>query len=66
MTTLKEIETAIEQLSEAELAELRRWWDERDAQAFDERIARDAASGKLDDLAAQALAEHAAGRTRPL
>ena len=66
MSTVEEIERAIEHLHDAEFARLREWFDERDAQRFDDKIERDAKSGKLDDLARQALAHHAAGRTRQL
>jgi hypothetical protein len=66
MSTVEEIERAIEQLAEADLARLRDWFEERDANVFDAKIAGDAASGKLDALARQALADHDAGRTRKL
>lgn len=66
MSSVEEIERAIDKLSEAELARLRDWFEERDAQLFDDKIARDAAAGKLDELARRALADHDAGRTRKL
>jgi hypothetical protein len=66
MSTVEDIERAIERLPEVELARLREWFDERDAQLFDDKITRDAASGKLDDMARRALADHDAGRTRKL
>jgi hypothetical protein len=59
MSTVQEIEAAISKLSEADLAELRSWIWERD-------IERDAASGKLNYLAEEALQEHRAGKTRRL
>jgi hypothetical protein len=37
-----------------------------DVAEFDEKIERDAKFGKLDRLAAEALADHHAGRTREL
>jgi hypothetical protein len=62
MTKIEEIEKAIEQLSPAELAELRAWFEELDERVFDEKIERDARAGKLDKLVAEARANHAAGR----
>jgi hypothetical protein len=41
---------------------LRDWLEELDARLFDEKIARDAASGKLDTLMADARANIKAGR----
>jgi len=40
----------IPKLSATELAELREWFAERDADEWDREIERDAASGKLDRL----------------
>lgn len=59
MSTVQEIEQAIDRLRDDEVAELRAW-------LFDRDIARDAAAGKLDSLAAEAVQEDRAGRTRPL
>ena len=59
MSTVQEIEAAISKLSETDFAELRGWIWERD-------IERDAASGKLDFLAEEALQEHQANKTRAL
>jgi len=66
MTKLEQIQSTIEKLSTAEIAELREWLDELDARLFDEKIERDAKSGKLDKLAEQALSEHARGQSRKL
>lgn len=57
--SVQEIEKAIERLSDEEVAELRAW-------LFDRQIARDAAAGRLDSLADEALKEAHSGRTRPL
>jgi hypothetical protein len=59
MSTVREIEKAIEQLNEQELAELRQWLWERD-------IARDSAKGLLNEPVAEALREHREGKTRRL
>jgi hypothetical protein len=49
-----------------ELAEFRRWFAEFDGKASDRQIEQDAAAGKLDQLAAEALADCSAGSARRL
>lgn len=66
MTKIDEIKGAITALPEAEKSDLKRWLDEVDAQIFDDKIERDAASGKLDGLIAKARANYKAGRRTPL
>ncbi len=66
MTNLEKIQTEISELPEGEVAILRTWLNEIAAQEWDTQIERDAAAGKLDDLMAEALANHNAGRRRPL
>lgn len=50
MTKVQALEEEIGKLSAAELAELREWFAERDAEEWDREIEQDAASGKLDKL----------------
>ena len=59
MSTVEEIEQAIDKLSKAEVAEINAW-------LFDRQIARDTEAGILDDLAAEALKDLHEGRARPL
>lgn len=66
MTDVHRLEHEVAALSEAELAEFRRWYAEFDAEAWDRQLAVDAESGALDRLAAEAHQDHAAGRSRPL
>jgi hypothetical protein len=66
MTKLEKIENDIKGLTEAEFKALAAWMDEERARLWDEQIERDANAGKLDALAAEALADLAAGRTLPL
>lgn len=66
MGNVKSIEKAVESLPPAELAEFRRWFAEFDAAAWDKQIEQDAASGKLDGLAAETLADYRTGSTREL
>lgn len=62
MTALETIEREIMQLSKKELSEFRRWFAEFDADAWDAQIESDAAAGKLDNLAEEALNEHYSGK----
>ena len=55
MGSVKSIESAVESLPPVELAEFRRWFAEFDGNAWDRQIEQDAVSGKLDQLAAEAL-----------
>ena len=66
MTKVEKLEQQIASLSEKELNEFRRWYAEFDADAWDRQFEADAQSGALDKLAAEALADHAAGRSRPI
>jgi len=50
MTKVQALEVEIGKLSATELAELREWFSEREADHWDREIERDAASGKLDRL----------------
>jgi hypothetical protein len=66
MENVKSIENAVQSLPPAELAEFRRWFAEFDGDLWDSQIEQDAASGKLDPLAAEALADYRAGSARQL
>ncbi len=48
MSSVKEIESAISQLSRHDLAKLRAWLAAFDADAWDRQIEQDARSGRLD------------------
>jgi len=56
MSRVEQIENRIRDLTPAELAERRVWFEAFDADAWDAQIERDARAGKLDALANQALA----------
>ena len=49
-----------------QIAQIRAWLAERDAASWDAQIEQDERAGRLDALVERALAEHRAGRTRPL
>jgi hypothetical protein len=69
MTELEDIEKAIARLSAEDLAKLRAWLEDFEGRVLDEMIERDVKSGKdgkLGKLAAEALADRKAGRTRLL
>ncbi len=69
MTKLEDIEKAIARLSAGDLAKLRTWLEDIEGRILDEMIERDVISGKdgkLGKLAAEALADHKAGRSRRL
>ena len=61
-----EIERAVEQLSPEELKKFRQWFLEFDAAVWDAQIDADAAAGKFDALAEEALAEYRAGKAREI
>ena len=66
MTTVETLERAVEQLSADDLARFRRWFLEFDAEVWDAQIETDAAAGKLDALAEEALAEYRSGKAREI
>jgi hypothetical protein len=66
MTTIEEIEKAVEKLSPDKLAKFRAWFEAFDAARFDRKIEQDAQSGKLNGFAEEALGEYRAGRAREL
>jgi hypothetical protein len=66
MTTVEEIEKAVEKLPADQLARFRAWFEEFDTARFDAKIERDAKAGKLDQLAREAKADFQAGRARGL
>jgi hypothetical protein len=66
MSKVEEIQSAIVSLSPEEYARLRQWFAERDWEQWDQEIEEDAASGKLDFLIDDAVAEKAQGRLQDL
>ena len=63
MSSALEIERAIEQLPPQELAALRAWFAKFDGERWDHQFEQDAAAGKLDALADEALSDLRSGRT---
>jgi hypothetical protein len=66
MGKIEKIEQEIQALSSEELAQFRAWFLEYDWAIWDRQIERDAEAGRLDDLAARALRDHAAGKSTPI
>ncbi len=66
MTTLKEIEKEVSNLSEERLSEFRAWFNEFNNQIWDEQLKKDISSGKLDRMASEALTAYSSGKCEPL
>lgn len=66
MSTVAEIQAEIQKLSHTEQRKLAQWFAEIQADAWDAQIEEDINAGRLDHLIAQAEADIAAGRTKPL
>jgi hypothetical protein len=66
MSTIQEIEDAIRKLPAEGLVEFRAWFAEFDAAAWDREFEDDVATGRLDDLAEQALRDLREGRCTDL
>ena len=60
------LEKEIKDLSRDELASFRNWFVKFDAADWDRQIDNDIDAGKLDKLAAKALAAHKRGESRQL
>jgi len=66
MSTVQEIERAIQSLTPRELEELYSWLDENFPQPIDTRIQSDLAAGRLDKAIFRALDDERNGRVQPL
>jgi hypothetical protein len=66
MTTRLEVESAIKQLPENEIRNLAKWLQDYLDNMWDQQIAKDLASGRLDGLIAQAEADIANNNVRDL
>ncbi len=66
MTKIETLEQEVRTLSRDELAEFRAWFTRFDAAQWDRQIESDVKAGKLDRLAAEALAAHQRGESREL
>ena len=66
MTTVQEIEKAVENLPKPDLDKFREWFDKFDAEAWDRQFENDVLTGKLNKLADQALKDYKEGRCTEL
>lgn len=64
MSELEEIELRIRNLRPEDLARFRAWFIEFDHLLWDRQIDADSKAGKLDTLAAEALADYKASKAR--
>jgi hypothetical protein len=66
-STVKDIEIAIGRLTPQECDELRQWFERYNGpQPIDEQLKSDLDAGRIDQRIDRALADHQAGRTKPL
>jgi hypothetical protein len=63
---IKEIESAIAQLPPSDLAELAAWFEEFQAQIWDNQLEQDVKAGRLDALLEQAEHDFDQGQCKPL
>ena len=66
MENVQLIEKQIQCLDNQSFATLRNWFIEYEHSRWDRQITADSESGKLDFLIDEVLAEHRAGKTKPL
>jgi len=66
MSTLEEIEAAIETLPPQDLKKLCRWMTEYEAEVWDRQIEEDVRAGKLDHLVDQAREQKRQGQCKLL
>ena len=66
MSTLAEIQSAVEELAPEELGKLQEWLAEYRAELWDRQIEEDFSAGRLDTILAQVDEDIRRGRTRPL
>ena len=64
MSEVEQIESAILRLTAQEFRQIAAWIAELEQSRWDEQLERDVAAGRLDHLAAEAIADYQSGRTR--
>lgn len=64
--SVQEIETAITQLSNNDVAALLKWLEDYHEQMWDEQIEQDLETGRLDALLEQVDKDYEAGLSKPL
>ncbi len=66
MSTVQEIETAIQKLKPQEIHEVADWLQELREELWDRQIDADAKAGRLDKMMEEAKQDYLAGRCKPL
>jgi hypothetical protein len=66
MSTVQDIESAIQQLDDRALGQLSGWFEDFLAEKWEGRFAKDVAAGKLDQLGEAADRAFEQGKCRPL
>lgn len=66
MTKVEELENEVVRLSRDEFAIFRDWFRKYDSDQWDQEIEEDISAGRLDSLAAEAVAAYKAGKTKEL
>lgn len=66
MSSVQEIQEAVSQLTDEDLASFRVWFAEFDAALWDRQFEADVAAGRLDQLAEEALQDLRGGRCTDL
>ncbi len=66
MSTIEEIEIAVTNLPKKEFAKFQKWFEEFQAEAWDQQLEEDVKMGKLNKLAEEAEKEFRAGRCKEL
>ena len=66
MSRLETLEQDVQSLTPEELTQFRAWFAEYDWHRWDRQLEQDIAAGKLDAMAAEALAEYERGETTEL
>jgi hypothetical protein len=66
LSTVQEIERAIDALTQPQIDELYQWLDQRHPQPIDAHLKADLEAGRIDDRINRALADHRAGNIKSL
>lgn len=66
MLSLKRLEAEVASLPDKELRKFSKWFAQYEAERWDRALEADIASGKLDQLADEALAQFVSGKCKPL
>jgi hypothetical protein len=66
MSNVEQIESAILNLGSEEFRRLMEWLADLDQRRWDEQLEHDVAAGRLESLAAEAIADYEAGRTKEI